>query len=147
MQLHLQNNEKSPCKIDVYVAPPTFSLALRCPPTFFILESPLGARNNFSIIFYRGAKSGYIFYFSHWKLRKQPFLLKFSKTQDGHKPLPTPMFVNILFFHYWQNVFAGRIQWFRGPVWLTGRSLETPDVKAIATFNAFEKCFLLMSTL
>jgi len=24
-------------------------------------------------------------------------------------------FVNILFFHYWQNVFAGRVKWLRVP--------------------------------
>jgi len=30
-------------------------------------------------------------------------------------------FVNVLFFHYWQNVFAGRI-------WPTGRSLEAPTL-------------------
>jgi len=42
---YLQNNEKSPCKIDIYVAPLLFSLAPQCPPTFFFLESPLGLGN------------------------------------------------------------------------------------------------------
>jgi len=43
LQLNLQNNEKSPCKIDIYAATPTFSLAPQCTPTFLLLESPLVA--------------------------------------------------------------------------------------------------------
>jgi len=38
---YLQNNEKSPCKIDIYVGPHTFSLAPQRPPNFFIPELPL----------------------------------------------------------------------------------------------------------
>jgi len=38
---YLQNNQKSPCKIDIYVGPPTFSLAPKFPPTFLTLESSL----------------------------------------------------------------------------------------------------------
>ena len=36
-----QNNEKSPCKINIYVAPPLFPCPLSGPTTFFILESSL----------------------------------------------------------------------------------------------------------
>jgi len=35
-------------------------------------------------------------------------------------------FVNILFFHRWQNVFATEWNGFVGRIWPAGRSLETP---------------------
>jgi len=40
-QLNLQNNEKSPCMVDIYAGPPTFSLAPQWLPHFLILESSL----------------------------------------------------------------------------------------------------------
>jgi len=33
-------------------------------------------------------------------------------------------FVNVLFLHYWQNVFCG----FVGRIWHPGRSVENPDI-------------------
>jgi len=53
---------------------------------------PGEVREDFSIIFSTGAKSGYIFYFSHWKLRKQPFLLKFSKPR---RVTTSPSYANV----------------------------------------------------
>jgi len=38
---NFQDNEKSLCKVGIYVGPPTFFLARQWPPTFLILEPPL----------------------------------------------------------------------------------------------------------
>ena len=40
------NNEKSPCKIDIYVDPPTFSLALQWPPHFFHSRIATGSKTS-----------------------------------------------------------------------------------------------------
>jgi len=57
----------------------------------------------------------------------------------------------MLFFHYWQNVFADGWNGFAGRFWPAGHSLETPDLEDMAKaspnyqFPAFLKpaiCFL-----
>jgi len=37
--------------------------------------------------------------------------------------------VNMLFFHYWQHVFAAGLTGFAGRIWPAGGSLEAPDVE------------------
>jgi len=41
-------------------------------------------------------------------------------------------FVNLLFFHYWQNVFCGGWNGFPGQIWPVGRSVENPSIDSEA---------------
>jgi len=52
--------------------------------------STRGFFQNFS----RGVKCGEFCFFSHSKLRKQPFLIKFSKSRGAKEPLALPSNVN-----------------------------------------------------
>jgi len=49
-----------------------------------------GATRGFFLNFSSGGPKVVKFYFSHSKLRKQPFLLKISKSRRGQAPLPPP---------------------------------------------------------
>ena len=69
--------------------------------------------------FSRGGRKWWNLFFSHWKLRKQPFLLNISKSRGGQRSPPTPVvtiendfrnrrFTESFFNHSTPNVVNGK---------------------------------------